>query len=195
MELFERCNHRLENAGGSVRGWPGEGLIGLCLSVCLSPPLLSPTQLAWWGDTLPGQHVSAVSLTGDMFRNHCQRVSCRPHGPTASPHREPGAHPGLPFPTEPAGSFLPGCPGISRSGAGWETKVGKGEVEGKDKPCWFPFPADVGTPAAALLPWPSAHATRWAKGPVLLPSSPCHAVFLIRKEHSFFPEAVQIKHR
>lgn len=155
-------------------------------SVCLSvfPPPLSPMQLAWWGDTLPGQHVSAVRLIGDVFRNHCQRVSCRPHGPTASPHREPGAHPGLPFPTEPAGSFLPGCPGISRSGAGWETKVRKGEVEGKEKPCWFPFPADVGTPAAAPLP-----------GQVPMPPfgqrAPCfflfpHAVFLIRKELFFF---------
>lgn len=41
MEPFERRNHRVENAGGSVGGWPGEGLIAPCLAVWLCPALRS----------------------------------------------------------------------------------------------------------------------------------------------------------
>lgn len=40
MEPFEHRNHRLENAGGSVGGWPGEGLIAPCLAVWLCLPAL-----------------------------------------------------------------------------------------------------------------------------------------------------------
>lgn len=69
MEPFERRNHRLENAGGSVRGWPGEGLIALsgCLAVPPCAALCSgaggETPVPWLGSAPRG--LPAAGLAGD----------------------------------------------------------------------------------------------------------------------------------
>lgn len=173
MEPFEYSNHRLENAGGSVRGWPGEGLIGFCLSVCLSPAPLP------WAAGLEGRRAPRgrqrlprhPRLMGDTVKNHCWRLS-----PRALQQR------GRPL----AGPLSTRRAAISRGGRGllsaqlprgfqeWDCLGSKGQGGGG----WeeggsprFPFPAEAGTRGMAPLRLPPAEAGLrdmrgvWLSGP------------------------------
>lgn len=95
--------------------------------------------------------------------------SPRARGPRS---QGPPAHPGPPFPREEEGSFWLSSPGLSRSGVGWEAKAREGEAEGKEDPCWFPFPAEAGMRGMAPLPLSSAKAGLCDMMSIRLPEPP-----------------------
>lgn len=130
MEPFERCNHRLENAGGSVRGWPGEGLIGLWLSGCLSPPLPwaaalegTPTLCGW--QRVPGRPPA--------LGRHVQKLLLEAE-PWALWQRTRGCH----FPGRKRAPLCSAPQGLPGSGIAEKQRPGRGRLRGRRIPTVLP---------------------------------------------------------
>lgn len=168
---------------GLARGGFNWALV--CLSVCLSLPppfFFLPYAAGLAGRHVPpGQHVSATRLIGHLFKKSllaAELWALQPHsqlsqGAWSSPRAAISCRSRGPLSAQLPRDFQE---------RGWLGNKGRwGGGEGKEEPCWFPFPADVGMKEAAPPPRPSAHADCWARGPTLLPFSSCHVVFLVRK--------------
>lgn len=159
MEPFERSNHRLENAGGSVRGWPGEGLIGLWLSGCLSPPL--PWAAASEGTpTLRGQQrvPGHAGLLGDTSKSRCWRPSPGPCGsaPAAAVSRGGRGLLSVLLPRDFQDRGWLGSKG--QGGEGW----GEGGSPPCSRPCWGRSARNGHRPCQGRPVWHGGGPAAWA---------------------------------